>query len=171
MNPLNLNPLPTARDEENRASRPPQEHGFIDDAVIHSLLAGPAATRSRSNQQDLALSADDNDFAGWQFPAPASTVLPASAPVRASALAADTHFDPEPEVGPRKPLFAPRSLEYTEPETDAVHANKHHWWIAAAAVIMSALLLSYLLLTLAHRPMPVDETSVPSSPEIIGNFH
>ncbi|MFT3992463.1 MAG: hypothetical protein QM680_13755 [Luteolibacter sp.] len=154
MNPLNLSPLPTMQDEAARSSRLPETQGFVDDAVILSLIAGPISPRAKVNRQDLALSADD-DFAGWHFNTPSPFSL-APNPVRASALTAEPDFMPEPEAGPRAPLFPRRPLAEIEPGIGSPHAGKHRWWLAAMAVIMSTLLLSYLLLTLADRPMPAD---------------
>jgi len=138
MNKLNLAPLPTIRDDEENAPRSADMHGFVDDAVIQSIMTGPVSQRNQGLREDLALSADDDDFAGWHFtaPSPFREMAETSTPLKTS---------------PPRRAVAP---VYTESGIGTPHTGSHRWWVAGFGGALTTLLLSYLLITLAHRPMP-----------------
>ena len=118
MSPLRLSPLPTTRADEDSPAL-----AFERDAPVYP----PAASRKVPFPADLALSADDLDFAGWALP-----------PRRSAARA---------EV-PRRP--APPVI--AEPGLGSPHAGSHRWWMAGLAGILSSSLFSILLLHLSAKP-------------------
>jgi len=134
MPPLNLRPLPLhPAGEPSRAADEERGAGFVDDAVILAIVAGPPATRQGPLAANPALAASEMDFAGWR--------LPAAPPAAAS------------QPGARR--AAPPAIE--EPGIGEPHRGSHRWWLAGLAGATSTLLFSALLLTLASRTRPEDE--------------
>jgi len=151
MNKMNLAPLPTIRDDEGNMPRSSDMDGFVDESVIHSIMAGPTHHRSHALRDDLALSADDDDFAGWHFNAPSPFRTMAEPPA------------PAPKMPAPRRAVAPA---YLESGIGAPHTGAHRWWVAGLGGIITTLLLSYLLITLAHRPV-ADDTIQIGSPLVL----
>jgi hypothetical protein len=139
MNPLKLSPLPSMRPDGMDGTSSPSRESFVDDMVVHSLLAGPSAARQPVDRADLALAADDMDFAGWCLPENASSGHPWNV---SSRRAAAPVFEEEPGIG--------------EP-----HRGNHRWWLAGLAGALSTLLFSVLLVTLTSRtPLIADDAPI-----------
>ena len=136
MNRTRLTMLPSQR-YDNPSEMPVMERdGFVDDAVVLALLAGPIQTRKLADSGDLVLSADDMDFAGWCLPA-------------------------APAAAPRRP--APPVLE--EPGLGEPYKGHHRWWLASLAGALSSLVFSLLLFSLASRQVsPADHPQFSSTP-------
>lgn len=67
MNPLRLTPFPAHRADDKSTSRVMEREGFVDEAVVTALVTGSHLGRSMADPDDLALAADDLDFAGWRL--------------------------------------------------------------------------------------------------------
>ncbi len=135
MTPLPLAPLPAVRPNPPRGSAKPEMEGFVDESAILALLAKPAVPRSRGHLPDLALSASDDDFAGWPEPLVQS-------PFRAIA-----ETEPAAVAAVRRPS-PPRCVE---PGIGTAHRGNHRWWLAGIAGAVTSLLLACLLLTVARQ--------------------
>ena len=68
MNSLRLSPLPSTRPSDESDSRSMEREGFVDEAVVMTLITETHPGRRVAYPEDLALAADDLDFAGWQLP-------------------------------------------------------------------------------------------------------
>jgi hypothetical protein len=68
MTRLDLKPLPCANAPEPRRSEMVSGLGFVDDAVILTLLGGGSASRISRDSRSLALASDEMDYAGWPRP-------------------------------------------------------------------------------------------------------
>lgn len=129
--PMKLAPIPADRSENPAETATPLMDGFVDDAAIASLIA-PENVRARltSRSSDLALSSDENDFAGF-------TIRSAS-PFRA--------------IAEKHELQVARQFSVMEePGLGEPHRGNHRWWIAAVAGGASALVLSLLFVSLVDR--------------------
>lgn len=138
MNPLRLSPLPSLRADDQSRSLLMEREGFVDEAVVLALMTSPLPIRSVAHLEDLALSSDDQDFAGWRL-SPALQIGTESAP--AVPRRATPPFIAEPGIG-------------------APHLGGHRWWLAGLAGVLSTLLFSVLLLNLSSRPGSNFETIV-----------
>ncbi len=136
MTRLPLNPLPSVRFDQDSSVPVVEREGFVDDAVVLALVAGPpSAQRPLPQAAALALAADDMDFAGWCLP---SASHPQSFALGPSPLPTST----------QRP--APPAQE--EPGLGEPHqGNRHRWWLAGLAGGISSLLFSLLLLSLSSR--------------------
>jgi hypothetical protein len=136
MNSLGLRPLPSLRAEEESGSLLMEREGFVDEAVVSALVRAPHhPVRSMGQREDLALSADDMDFAGWRLsPTPAFT---------------RTEVPPQ-VIDAIVRRAAPPMIE--EPGLGNSHQGSHRWWLAGLAGVLSTMLFSVLLLTLSARP-------------------
>lgn len=133
MNLTMLSPLPRLNSDEDSREIEAQRDGFVDDAVIWALVAGPSASRPTGNAVDLALTADDMDFAGWSL----SPSLPRHL-VKAAVPAV------------RRP--APPELD--EPGIGEPHSGSHRWWLAGLAGALSTMIFTLVLIALSNRPWP-----------------
>jgi hypothetical protein len=123
-----------------------EREGFVDEAVVQALISGPRQWRSTACHEDLALAADDLDFAGWQLPA---TPPPRAAEIPSQVIDASTR------------RAAPPVLE--ESGIGEPHHGSHRWWLAGLAGAFSTMLFSLLLLTLSSRPpVLVDPAHTPA---------
>lgn len=138
MNPLKLSPLPSLRTDDPSRSLFMEREGFVDDAVVMALLTGPFPGRHVALPEDLALSSDDLDFAGWRL-SPSLQMVP----------------EVNPDIARRA---SPPFIE--EPGIGAPHRGAHRWWLAGIAGILSTMLFSLLLLNLSSRPGPNFETII-----------
>jgi hypothetical protein len=169
MNRLKLTVLPTLRNDSAGDIPLMEKEGFVDEAVVLALLTGPVQARTLAGPDDLALPADDMDFAGWRL---SNSFLPRS----------NRQPSPFTEVGEAFGYrAAPPTLEepvWDEPGLGDPHRGTHRWWLAGLAGLLSTLLFSLLLLTLSNRsqleiegisiirkpPMPKAEPALPKAP-------
>ena len=145
MEPLTLSPLPILRTEDESGLRMIEREGFVDEALVSALMLGPLSTSRQSpHPADLALAADDLDFAGWQLsPQPRRIEIPAE---------------------DEKPLRRPAPPRVEEPGLGSPHSGSHRWWLAGLAGILSTMLFSLLLVTLSSRPGSRLEVFFPPRP-------
>jgi hypothetical protein len=137
MQPLRLRPLPALRPNESGISSGLERDGFVDDDVALAIVAGPVSSRFTPVHTDLALTAEDLDFAGWQiFPAPSAATIPART---------------VPEDAAPPPLRRPAEPSLEEPGIGMCHRGSHRWWLAGLAGFVFTLLASVLLLSLSTR--------------------
>lgn len=129
MNLQTLRPLPCQRTDEGNLNLAVERDGFVDDAVVFALMAGPVQSRSQGHADQLVLSADDMDFAGWSL-------------------------SPELRVEATETRRAAPPVLEEEPGLGEPHRGSHRWWIAGLAGALSTLLVSFLLLSLSERGMP-----------------
>jgi hypothetical protein len=134
MNSLRLSPFPAMRSKDDSPSLQMEREGFVDEAVVSALVTGPQSSRSVPYPDDLVLSVDDMDFAGWQ--------LRPSTPFRGA------------EVPPQVIEAIVRRATppvVTEPGLGSPHRGSHRWWLAGLAGALSTMLFSVLLLSLSSR--------------------
>ena len=79
MKPLCLTPLPAHRADDKSSLLVMEREGFVDEAVVTALVTGSHLGRSVADPDDLALAADDLDFAGWRL-SKSATVRSAEVP-------------------------------------------------------------------------------------------
>lgn len=149
MNSLRLSPIPSSRSEDESASFQIERDGFVDESAVAALLRGPNSTRSQPYPEDLILSVDDMDFAGWQI---------SSAPAIRSA-----EFPPQ-VIDAVVRRASPPVID--EPGIGAPHRGSHRWWIAGLAGIFSTMLFSLLLLSLTSR-VNVDLKAAPAPTPVV----
>lgn len=137
MNPLKLSPLPSTRPADESRSLAMEREGFVDEAVVLALITGPSHPRRVSYPEDLALAADDLDFAGWQ--------QPSAAPSRPRTAEVPPHV-----IDAIVRRAAPPVLQETG--ISPPHHGAHRWWLAGLAGVLATMLFSVLLLSLASRP-------------------
>lgn len=150
MKSLRLSLLPSVRTNEESGSLQMEREGFVDEAAVRALLSGPTHLRSLSYPEDLALAADDLDFAGWR--------VPTAAPVKRPA-----EFPPQ-VIDAIVRRAAPPLLD--EPGIGSPHFGSHRWWLAGLAGALSTLFFSVLLVTLSSR-QPLNPEPV-RSPRVAG---
>lgn len=137
MTTLRLSPLPSHRPSDESGSRNMEKEGFVDEAVVTALISAPHFGRSMAYPADLALAADDLDFAGWQLPATQAARLQA------------TEIPPE-VINAIVRRAAPPLI--AESGIGTPHHGAHRWWLAGLAGVLSTMLFTLLLLTLSSRP-------------------
>jgi hypothetical protein len=125
MQPHKLSPLPSVIPAEDKPAAIRGECGFVDEAVVRALMAGPAFTPVLENERAKAAAKGTAlDFAGWSLPTPAVvTVIPENA---------------------RRP--GPPVL--SEPGLGEPHRGPHRWWLAGMAGATCSLLFTVLLIHL-----------------------
>ena len=157
MNPLPLKPLPAARLDEDSASWRMEREGFVDESVVAKLVAMPRNVRIQASQDDLALAADDLDFAGWQIASmPAPTTVPDTSP---------SAFCGTEEMPSMRAIIARRATPPQVAESSIVnrHLSRNRWWLAGLAGAFSTLVFSILLFVLSFRTAPEPRPSVGST--------
>ena len=126
MQPLKLSPLPSAIPAEENPSVIRSECGFVDEAVVRTLMAGPVFSPQFENERpDAIVQANALDFAGWCLPAPAAVTGAPGITRR-----------PSPPV-------------LTKPGLDEPHRGPHGWWLAGMAGATCSLLFALLILQLS----------------------
>ncbi len=125
--PADLEPLPVAPPEAGAA---PISTGFVDEAAVLALAAGPRVARHAPPLDGLILSADENDFAGWMLPV-------------------ETRRGPATPPAGRAAAPVPKAME---PGLDAPHHGGPRWWVAGLTGALCTMISSILLLSLAWRP-------------------
>lgn len=161
MNSLRLSLLPSLRANEESGSLQMEREGFVDEAAVLALIHGPRQLRSAACHEDLALAADELDFAGWQLPTVPKT--------------RGTETEPQ-VIAATIRRATPPVLD--EPGIGIPHAGTHRWWLAGLAGAFSTMLFSLLLLTLSSRsPAPLDPEisssattrarAMPASPQVV----
>ncbi len=129
---LPLAPIPVSRMENAGEQRVSIPDGFVDDEVIASLISTPSVRRTTGIHEDMILSSDADDFAGW--------AVQRHSPFRIIA-----------EKQERAASHDVEEMEVMEPGIGHPHRGGHRWWIATATGISSALILSLLFSNLATR--------------------
>jgi hypothetical protein len=133
---LGLSPLPSLRANEESSQFLMEREGFVDEAVVAALRAASASpVRSVGYPEDLALAADDLDFAGWQLSKPTVNRHPEVPPQVIAAIVRRATPPAPIEVGIGNP-----------------HHGNHRWWLAGLAGITATLLFAVLLFFLSARP-------------------
>lgn len=122
---LPVTPFPAYSENGGKTATLPD--GFVDEEIIATLIESPFQQSGHSRlgaaHSDLALSSDENDFAGW-------AVTPSS-PFRVIAEAQERIISSPPPVE-------------SEPGIGQPHQGSHRWWIAAVAGMSSAVIVSVL---------------------------
>ena len=153
MKPLELSHMPCPRTGD--VVPPRMAGGFVDEDVALSLITGPVAPRGRVRHEDLALPADESDFAGWNLAAaPESALRPEKRELRPPETAVpDTYRRAQPPA-------------MIEPGIGQPHRGGHRWWIAGLAGALSTFLFTVLLVSLSSRPIPLSEEILFSAPRM-----
>lgn len=149
MKSLRLSQLPSVRMNDDSGALQMEREGFVDEAAVLALLSGPTHLRTSSYPEDLALAADDLDFAGWQLPTAAPVMRPAE-------------FPPQVIDAIVRRRATPPSLD--EPGIGSPHFGSHRWWLAGMAGVFSTLLFTLLLVSLSSRAPLNPEPVHPSRP-------
>jgi hypothetical protein len=134
MSSISLTPLPSSRIGEESDALKMERDGFVDEAVVLALVNSPRHFRSNAYPADLALAADDLDFAGWQ--------IPSSTPVRAPEI-------PPQVISAIVRRASPPTLGVSE--ISAHHDSSRRWWMVGLIGVLSTLLFTVLLATLLTR--------------------
>lgn len=145
MQSLKLSPLPSHRPEDSSGSLLLEREGFVDEAVVRSMVSGTYFSRATAYPEDLALTADDSDFAGWQV---TQTKAPRAAEVPPQVIDAIVR------------RAAPRATAETGTRS---HSSKRRWWLAGLACALSTIGFSMLLLPLSRGPA-ASALGIPSVP-------
>jgi hypothetical protein len=102
MQPLKLSPLPCALPAEENPAVMRGECGFVDEAVVRALMAGPVfSPRVENERLGVVAKANALDFAGWCLTTPAAAVIPEitrrpSPPVLSDRAPGEPHRGPHP---------------------------------------------------------------------------
>ncbi len=119
MNPLSLSPLPTHRDDDPSSMRLMEREGFVDEAVVTALVRASHLGRSVADPTDLALAADDLDFAGWRL---SRSVTVRSAEVPPQVIDAIVRRSMPSTTGKAKHSSQP--------------SRRARWWVAGLAGVL-----------------------------------
>ncbi|MFK7851774.1 MAG: hypothetical protein AB8D78_12430 [Akkermansiaceae bacterium] len=143
MTSLPLHPLPAETSEQATENRRILEEGFIDEAVVRSVVDRGIYERVYAKSEDMVLSSDENDYAGWS--------LPVRSPFR-QMVASENSGPKEPVRQPTPPaLEKPQALDGEEPGISEPYTGTHRWWLFGISGAMSCALLSLTLMILAER--------------------
>lgn len=150
MTPLPLSQMPSPRVADTDAAALRCPDGFVDDHVVLAIAAGPVLQRETAVPGDLALAADECDFAGWNL-------APPPQPEKRTRISQPIH----------QPVAADRRAEppaLAEPGIGPPHHGDHRWWVAGLAGAFSTALFTTLLLTLSSRSIPLAEETIFAAP-------
>ena len=131
MKPLSLSPFPTRRADDASALHLIEREGFVDEAVVTALVRDSLLGRRIAYPDDLALAADDLDFAGWSL---SKTVPPRSAEVPPQVIDAIVRRA-SPQVS-------------SELRRDSRHPRNRRQWLVGLATLP----IAALIVLLAARP-------------------
>lgn len=173
MHSLCLSPIPRLQSPDSAAPNTTDDLDFVDEGVISALLTGSTSSpRPLAIPADLALAADDMDFAGWCLPAPAATTPLAETETRLSPTplesSAPRMFSPFVGLADETPRPVVATLPPVEPGLGTPHHGTHRWWLAAVAGVLCTLFVSVLLVHFAARPgTPLEGFWKPAPPAAI----
>lgn len=124
MQPLKLSPLPCVIPSEETSSVICGDCGFVDEAVVRALMAGPVFSQEFENMRPDPSSMRENelDYAGWSF--------------SAATVASST---PGIDRRPGPPML-------TEPGPVISHHGPRRWWLSGMAGAACSLLSAVTLL-------------------------
>jgi hypothetical protein len=151
---LPLAPLPIDDSAAARGYRRVQNEGFVDEAVVLSMIARGAYERVYVQPEEMVLSSSEEDYAGWALPVASpfrsmmhweKTMAAAAAPVKVPAAPS---------------LDGIRKL--AEPGLAEPYRGTHRWWLFGATGALSCGLLSLTLLSLALRLEVERPTAAPT---------
>lgn len=141
MDNLPLTPLPSETSDDAKGYRRVFSDGFVDESVVLSVIAKGPYERVYAKPEDMVLSSNEDDYAGWALPVPS--------PFRTLLGVAN----PEPTTDTKLP--APPSLKgirkFSEAGLDEPHRGNHRWWLFALSGVMTCGIFSLTLLSLAQR--------------------
>jgi hypothetical protein len=158
-----LSPLPIHRPNDDSELRFMEREGFVDEAVVAAVRARQPVRRL-AYPRDLALSADDLDFADWRIAEPA--------------------YEAFPEEIPEQPI--PHSVRRPAPpvallaEPIGARPSSSRWWIAGLAGVATVLASLAVVLSLTTLPsvtwestaarlapaVPAAPAEIPVAPEL-----
>ena len=122
------------RFQDMKKPGPTESDGFVDEDVVLEMITGGSRSRVMPASRDLALPAEDIDFAGWTMPEP----LP-------------SRFTP-PSVSTSPIQNRPTPARTWQKETPPPRENiASRWWFACLVGITFSLSLGALLFALVDR--------------------
>ena len=133
MKPLCLNPFPTRRADDGSAMHLIEREGFVDEAVVTALVRESHLGRSIAYPDDLALAADDLDFAGWS--------LPKTLPTRSA------------EVPPRVIDAIVRRATFPQATRELRRHSRRPWLIGFALLLIAAVIVVFAAHAVPQRVM------------------
>jgi hypothetical protein len=77
---LKLSPIPSVRNQDESSAFLMEREGFVDEEAVSAMVSQPFHSRSIPCPEDLALSLDDMDFAGWHTTSPVAFPRAAEVP-------------------------------------------------------------------------------------------
>ncbi len=132
-----LSPLPAHRADDQSTLLLMEREGFVDEAVVTALVTSSHLGRSVADPDDLALAADDLDFAGWRL---SKSVTVRTAEVPPQVIDAIVRRALPPVIG--------------DPHPGSRHSASHRWWLTAFAGVL--LFPAVMLLLPGHLGMQLD---------------
>jgi hypothetical protein len=159
VSPLQVSQLPFVRSEGNTHSVMMEQDGFVDEAVVNAMVSKPMGRRSMAKPSDMVLSAEELDFAGWDFPVAAVERVPKPVAVPVAMIVRPVEAD---KVAPLK---LSRAREQ-HPE------NTGRWWLAGLLGVIATIVFSLVLLKIIApaafkvTPPVVEEVAPPQNAEI-----
>jgi hypothetical protein len=133
---LHLSPLPSTRNHDTSDSLLMEREGFVDEAAVLAMVSQPLHSRRVPCPDDLVLTLDDMDFAGWQStPQPPRHRTPEVPPQVINAIMGR----------PTPPLSRP--VRPSEPAS-----NNIQWWLACLAGSLTALLVAVIFIAFSPGP-------------------
>lgn len=135
MNPLSLSPLPSIRASDESEQLQMEREGFVDEVAVLALMRDSQHLRRTAYPEDLVLTADDSDFAGWQL----STATPSRSPeVPPQVISAIVARATPPRLA--------------SPNVVPISSGSYGWWRAGLVAIFGSLLYSLFLISISSRP-------------------
>ncbi len=135
MQTLRVSQLPFVRPEIESDLALMDREGFVDEEVVKIFAATPNTSRTTAQLSDLVLSAEDLDFAGWNFPVSSISRHPEITPVHQR----DDEFS--------KDLVSPQPLNFSRARPTAPEPT-NHWWLAGLAGVITTVGFSFILVKL-----------------------
>ncbi len=113
-----------------------EREGFVDEKAVSAMVSRPFHTRYVPCPEDLVLSLDDMDFAGWHTPSPVTFKRAAEVPPQVI----------EAIVRRSAPPLSRVSIPNTLPPGNV------RWWLAGLAGALTTLLASVLFVGFSPGP-------------------